>query len=217
MGHATNLAVLLDVTLEKAAELPLHSHTTLEWGRAVLADPIALLVDHAFLEKKAANNAMELMTHWPTDWFPGWVEAMTGVARDEAAHLAQVIRLLIRRGGRLGRIHKNPYANALRILTRKGEAAEIVDRLIVSALIELRSCERFGVLAAASDDAELAAFYRALFASEMGHYKLFLKLALKIGPRATTEARWEQMLASEARILAEQPPGPRIHSGHGSL
>jgi tRNA-(ms[2]io[6]A)-hydroxylase len=176
-----------------------------------------LLVDHAFLEKKAANNAMELMTHWPNDWFPGWVEAMTGVARDEAAHLAQVIRLLIRRGGRLGRIHKNPYANALRILTRKGEAAEIVDRLIVSALIELRSCERFAVLSTASDDTELAAFYRALFASEMGHYKMFLKLALKIGPKVAVEARWEQLLAAEARILDEQPPGPRIHSGYASL
>ena len=180
----------------------------------MLADPIALLVDHAFLEKKAANNAMELMTHWPNDWFPGWVEAMTGVARDEAAHLAQVIRLLIRRGGRLGRIHKNPYANALRILTRKGEAAEIVDRLIVSALIELRSCERFAVLSAASDDAELAAFYHALFASEMGHYKLFLKLACKVGPKAAVETRWEEMLAAEARILDEQTPGPRIHSGY---
>lgn len=205
------------MTLDKAATLPLHLRTPIEWGRAVLADPIALLSDHAFLEKKAANNALELMTHWPSDWFPGWVEAMTGVARDEAAHLAQVIRLLIRRGGRLARVHKNPYANALRMLTRKGEAAEIVDRLFVSALIELRSCERFAVLAASSDDAELAAFYRALFTSEMGHYKLFLKLAHKIGPRAATEARWEQMLAEEARILAQQAPGPRIHSGLGGL
>ena len=126
--------------------LPLHSRTPIEWGRAVLADPIPLLVDHAFLEKKAANNAMELMTHWPDDWFPGWVETMTGVARDEAAHLAQVVRLLMRRGGRLERKHKNPYANALRLLVRKGEPVEIVDRLLVSALIELRSCERFGVL-----------------------------------------------------------------------
>ena len=205
------------MTLDKAATLPLHSRTPIEWGRAVLADPIALLSDHAFLEKKAANNALELMTHWPSDWFPGWVEAMTGVARDESAHLAQVIRLLIRRGGRLERVHKNPYANALRMLTRRGEAAEIVDRLFVSALIELRSCERFAVLAASSDDAELAAFYSALFTSEMGHYKLFLKLAHKIGPKAATEARWEQMLAAEARILAEQPPGPRIHSGHGGM
>jgi tRNA-(ms[2]io[6]A)-hydroxylase len=202
--------------LDEAAELPLHSRTPIEWGRAVLADPLALLADHVFLEKKAANNAMELMTHWPSDWFPGWVEAMTGVARDEAAHLAQVIRLLIRRGGRLERVHKNPYANALRMLVRKGEAAEIVDRLFVAALIELRSCERFAVLAAASDDAELAAFYRALFASERGHYKLFLKLAYKMGPKAAVEARWEHMLAAEARILAGQPPGPRIHSGHGA-
>jgi tRNA 2-(methylsulfanyl)-N6-isopentenyladenosine37 hydroxylase len=210
-------ALLLDVTLDKAAALPLHSRTPIEWGRAVLADPLALLADHVFLEKKAANNAMELMTRWPSDWFPGWVEAMAGVARDEAVHLAQVIRLLIRRGGRLERIHKNPYANALRMLVRKGQAAEIVDRLFVSALIELRSCERFAVLAAASDDAELAAFYGALFASEMGHYKLFLKLAHKIGPKAAAEARWEQMLAVEARILADQPPGPRIHSGYGQL
>jgi tRNA-(ms[2]io[6]A)-hydroxylase len=202
-------------SLDKAASLPLHSHTPIEWGHAALSDPIALLVDHAFLEKKAANNAMELMTHWPSDWFPGWVEAMTGVARDESAHLAQVVRLLIRRGGRLGRVHKNPYANALRMLTRRGEATEIVDRLFVSALIELRSCERFAVLSSASGDAELAAFYHALFASEMGHYKLFLKLAHKIGPKAATEARWEQMLAAEARILAEQLPGPRIHSGCG--
>ncbi len=205
------------MTLDQAATLPLHSRTPIEWGRAALADPIALLSDHAFLEKKAANNALELMTHWPSDWFPGWVEAMTGVARDESAHLAQVIRLLIRRGGRLERVHKNPYANALRMLARRGEAAEIVDRVFVSALIELRSCERFAVLAASSDDAELAAFYSALFTSEMGHYKLFLKLAHKIGPKAATEARWEQMLAAEARILAEQPPGPRIHSGHGGI
>src|SRR5437667_8138856 len=68
--------------------LPLHSRTPIEWGTAVLADPIPLLIDHAFLEKKAATNAMELLTRWPEDWLDGWVEAMTAVARDEAAHLA---------------------------------------------------------------------------------------------------------------------------------
>jgi tRNA-(ms[2]io[6]A)-hydroxylase len=203
------------LSIAASLELPLYSRTPLAWGRSVLADPLALLGDHAFLEKKAANNAMELMTYWPGDWLAGWVESMTSVARDEAAHLAQVIRILIRRGGRLPRVHKNSYANSLRLLVRKGEAAEIIDRLFVSALIELRSCERFAVLAEASEDAELSAFYGALHASEMGHYKLFLKLAHKIGPKAATAARWEQMLAAEARILAEQPPGPRIHSGWG--
>lgn len=191
--------------------LPLRSRTPVEWARAVLADPIALLIDHAFLEKKAANNAMELMTRWPDDWTPGWVETMTGVARDEAAHLAQVTRLLMKRGGRLARVHKNPYANALRALVRKGGSADTIDRLLVSALIELRSCERFGLLALESDDAELAALYRALFSSERGHYRVFLKLAQKID--ASAAARWEEMLDAEARTLGEQPAGVGMHSG----
>jgi tRNA-(ms[2]io[6]A)-hydroxylase len=171
-------------------------------------------MDHAFLEKKAANNALELMTQWPTDWVPGWVETMTSIARDEAAHLAQVSRILMRRGGRLERCHKNPYANALRLLVRRGESNQILDRLFVSALIEVRSCERFAVLAAASEDEELARFYAGLFASELGHYQVFLKLAQKIGRRAETETRWQELLAAEAEIVAHQPPGPRIHSGY---
>jgi tRNA 2-(methylsulfanyl)-N6-isopentenyladenosine37 hydroxylase len=194
----------------------LCTQTPLEWGSSVLAQPLALLVDHAFLEKKAANNAMELMTRWPNEWVDGWVETMTAVARDETAHLAQVTRLLFKRGGRLERIHKNPYANELRLLlVRKGQAGEILDRLLVSALIEARSCERFGVLAKASEDAELAAFYQALFFSELGHYKVFLRLAGKIAGRKTADTRWQEMLVAEAKILAAQAPGPRIHSGLG--
>jgi tRNA-(ms[2]io[6]A)-hydroxylase len=123
------------------------------------------------------------------------------------------VRILTRRGGRLDRIHKNPYANSLREMVRKGEATEILDRLLVAALIEARSCERFAVLAAASEDAELASFYQALYSSELGHYKIFLKLACKIGRREVVEVRWQEMLAAEARILAQQPAGPRIHSG----
>lgn len=197
--------------------LPLLSVTPPEWAHSVLQDPIALLIDHAFLEKKAANNAMDMMTRWPGEWLPGWVETMTNVARDEAAHLAQVTRILTRRGGRLCRIHKNPYANALRALVRKGEIGDTLDRLLVSAMIELRSCERFSVLAANSQDAELAAFYNALYSSELGHYKVFLKLAQKGAGKAEADARWHEMLEAEARILAAQPPGPRIHSGIPNL
>jgi tRNA-(ms[2]io[6]A)-hydroxylase len=199
--------------LDKLDKLPLHSRTPVEWARAVLADPIRLLIDHAFLEKKAATNALELLTRWPGEWMDGWVETMTGVARDEAAHLAQVTRILLRRGGRLDRVHKNPYANSLRLLVRKGDPGEILDRLLVSAVIEVRSCERFAVLAAASSDAELAAFYEALFSSEFGHYRVFLELARKMADRAAVEARWQQLLATEAEILARQEAGPRIHSG----
>lgn len=183
-------------------------------------DPVALLADHAFLEKKAAINAMELMVRWPGEWTPGWVETLTGIARDEAAHLAQTVRLLTRRGGRLARGHRTPYAQALRLLVRKGATPELLDRLLVSALIEARSCERFGLLAAAAEesDPDLAAFYKALYSSEMGHYKTFLKLAAKAAgkdaPRKEeVNSRWLQLLAAEARIIEEQEPGPRIHSG----
>jgi len=204
--------------LAKLEELPLHSHTPIEWGRAVLAHPIALLIDHAFLEKKAATNALDLLTRWPNDWTEGWVETITGIARDEAAHLAQVMRILLRRGGRLDRVHKNSYANSLRELVRKGGAAEVLDRLLVSALIEARSCERFAVLAAAAADTEtcdeeLASFYQALHSSEFGHYRVFLKLAVKVAGKPEVEARWQQMLGLEAQILARQAAGPRIHSG----
>jgi tRNA-(ms[2]io[6]A)-hydroxylase len=191
------------------AELPLRSRTPLEWALGVLSDPISLLIDHAFLEKKAANNAMELMTRWPDDWTPGWVETMTGIARDEAAHLAQVARLLMKRGGRLSRGHKSPYSNALRSLVRSGSPNEIVDRLLVSALIELRSCERFALLADTSQDAELAGFYKALFASERGHYRVFLKLAYKVAARDEVKDRWERMLEWEARISGGAAGGRR--------
>jgi tRNA-(ms[2]io[6]A)-hydroxylase len=199
---------------ELVRTLPLHTWTPLTWAESVLTDPINLLIDHAILEKKAANNAMDMLTRWPDDFVPGWVETMVSVARDEASHLSQVVRILGRRGGRLNRKHQNYYASELRLLVRKGQPYEAIDRLFVSALIEARSCERFSVLAEAADhDPELADFYKALFSSELGHYKIFLKLAYKLGDREELDARWQQMLAREAEILAAQTPGPRIHSG----
>lgn len=207
---------MTSAVLEKVDTLPLHSRTPLSWGHFVLSEPLALLTDHAFLEKKAANNAMDMLTRWPDEWVPGWIETMTAVARDEAAHLAQVTRILLRRGGRLGRSHTNPYATGLRRMVRKGQLGDTIDRLFVSALIEARSCERFAVLseaAAATEDEELAAFYRALYASELGHYTVFINLARKIAPAEEVEKRWQELLAAEANLLAEQLPGPRMHSG----
>ncbi|MDX2268290.1 MAG: tRNA-(ms[2]io[6]A)-hydroxylase [Bryobacter sp.] len=198
-----------------ANELPLHSQTPLAWGEAVLADTLPLLSDHAILEKKAAANALELLTRWPFDYVPGWVETMTGVARDETVHLAQVTRLLFRRGGQLEKGHTNPYAKALRGLVRPGGIDEAIDRLLVSSLIEVRSCERFAVLAqaAADTDPELAKFYDRLYKSEFGHYTTFLNLAQKLAEPEEVLARWQTLLAEEAAILARQKPGPRMHSG----
>src|SRR4051812_34240593 len=122
-------------------ELPLRYQTPPAWAREVLRRPLELLNDHAHLEKKAAANALELVNRYPEPTPPEhWVEAMTAIARDEVEHLAVVCRMLARRGGRLTRQHSNPYASALRGLVRMGQVpAELVDRLMVSALIEGRS------------------------------------------------------------------------------
>jgi tRNA-(ms[2]io[6]A)-hydroxylase len=198
----------------KDAALPLRYVTPATWAAAVLADPLALLNDHAHLEKKAATNALELLNRWPEPRPPeNWVAAMTAVARDEVEHLAVVSRLLARRGGRLTKSHSNPYASALHKLVRKGLGPEeLVDRLMISSLIEARSCERFKLLAEACPDAELAKLYKGLWASEHGHYLSFLQLAEQIQPAEAVATRWDEMLDLEAQIIQQQDEGPRMHS-----
>lgn len=200
----------------KDADLPLRCATPPAWAAGVLARPLELLNDHAHLEKKAASNALELLNRWPEPSPPeNWVAAMTAVARDEVEHLAVVCRLLARRGGRLTKQHRNPYANELRALVRKGEGpGELVDRLMISALIEARSCERFKLLAeAAGEDRELSKLYAGLWASEHGHYRTFLQLAEEVEESHKVGRRWEEMLEAEARIIRRQEPGPRMHGG----
>jgi tRNA-(ms[2]io[6]A)-hydroxylase len=213
-----------EMNVEESQEeaLPLKSFTPDSWARLALAEPLTLLNDHAWLEKKAAANALELLNRWPGKEAPeAWVSVLTGIAKDETIHLAQVTRILARRGGQLSRTHSNSYANRLRLLVRKGQGTlELLDRLLVSALIELRSCERFHVLAMAATDVdhELASLYKTLWTSEMGHYHVFLKLAsgvLKKKPEVVEE-RWQQMLTDEAKILLSEPSGPRMHSGFDS-
>lgn len=197
------------------ADLPLTYQTPAQWAKGVLERPLELLNDHAHLEKKAAANALELLNRWPEPNPPeNWVAAMTAVARDEVEHLALVCRILARRGGKLSRQHRNEYANQLRMLVRKGAGPdELVDRLMISALIEARSCERFALLGESTDDAELRKLYRGLWASEHGHYKTFIQFAEDVQQAKLVHRRWEEMLEEEARIIAHQEPGPRMHSG----
>ena len=97
---------------------------------------------------------------------------------------------------------------------RKGQGpAELIDRLMISALIEARSCERFHLLALLCKDVELAKLYQGLWASEHGHYRTFIQLAEQILPPDIVAARWQQMLDSEARLIRMQLPGPRMHGG----
>lgn len=196
-------------------DLPLRHTTPATWAPVVLEDPLALLNDHAHLEKKAATNALELLNRWPEPNPPeNWVTAMTAVARDEVEHLAVVSRILARRGGRLTKSHANPYAADLHKLVRRGKGTEeLVDRLMISSLIEARSCERFKLLAEACTDKELAKLYKGLWASEHGHYLSFIQLAQQVMPERAVAKRWGEMLDEESRIIRRQPPGPRMHSG----
>lgn len=206
-----------------AIELPLRYTTPSDWAQKVLAKPLALLNDHAHLEKKAATNALDLLNRWPghedagpdeKDFSMQWVRAMTAVAKDESDHLGIVLRLLVRRGGRFTRSHRNPYAAALHQLVRMGQGPrEVMDRLLISALIEARSCERFELLAQQSEDRELAKLYGGLSASERGHYAVFVQLAREMPGSTDVEKRWDDMLDAEAKIIAEQPEYAGMHSG----
>jgi len=195
-------------------DLPLLAKTPDTWAIQALRDPMALLNDHAHLEKKAAANALELLNRWPEPNPPEeWVTQMTAVASDEVEHLRVVCRIIARRGARLTRSHANPYASELHKLVRRGKGTdEIIDRLMISSLIEARSCERFFLLIDACEDAELSKLYKGLWASEHGHYLVFIQLAEQIQPASAVADRWKFMLEEESAILKRQTPGPRMHS-----
>jgi tRNA 2-(methylsulfanyl)-N6-isopentenyladenosine37 hydroxylase len=194
---------------------PALTRTPEAWAATASSDIPALLSDHAWLERKAAANALDLLGRWPAPSAAGrWVRTLTGIARDETRHLQAVCRLLAARGGTLPRSHRNAYASALHALVRRGQGPlELLDRLLVSALIEARSCERFERLAAHAEDAALAAFYRGLIASEAGHYLAFLALAEDVLDGAQCRARWIELVAAETRIVAADRAGPRVLSG----
>src|SRR5438874_8894180 len=201
---------------ENDEDLPLRYATPPRWAAQALSAPLELLNDHAHLEKKAATNALELLNRWPEPRPPeNWVTAMTAIARDEVEHLATVTRILARRGGKLSKSHGNTYASELHKLVRRGSGTEeLVDRLMISALIEARSCERFKLLGDVVEaDDELKKLYRGLWASEHGHYRTFIQLAEQILPEKVVAKRWSEMLDAEAVLIQRQTPGPRMHSG----
>lgn len=185
----------------------------------MMQDPVALLNDHAHLEKKAATNALDMLSRWPTSPPPKtWIKSMVAIAKDETDHLYTVVSYLESLGGSLTKHHKNTYANDLhRTCVRVGEGPlEHVDRLLVSAMIELRSCERFKVLGEAAEKlglSKLQKLYQGLWASEQGHFNIFLAMAYELHPRHDVEARWQWVVAQEKDIIARQPLAIAVHSG----
>jgi len=196
--------------------IPLRTLTPDQWADEALSDARAFLADHAHLERKAASNALGIFQRWPDGLSDPvrWTRALSDIARDETRHLGQVLRLLAARGGTLPRHHANPYANDLQKVVRAGQGPdELVDRLLISSLIEARSCERFEVLSRVARDVELAQFFAGLLRSENGHFATFLRLARLVRPASSVTARWNELLDLEATVIAAQPRGCRVHSG----
>jgi tRNA-(ms[2]io[6]A)-hydroxylase len=138
--------------------------------------------------------------------------AMTEIVNEELDHFHQVLDLLRRRGVRFRRIKPGPYGRQLNDLVSKQEPQRAVDRLLVAALIEARSCERFSLLRDHLPDRELAEFYGGLFESEARHHSTYVRLARMFADQRQVEQRLEELAAAEARILAERHPLPRMHS-----
>ena len=189
--------------------LALRSSTDRAWAERVLAEPIELLVDHAHCEKKAAGMAVNLVFRYAQHDF--LLEPLSRLAREELVHFEQVLALLRRRGHGLRILRPSPYAGRLRRATRSHEPDRLLDTLLCGALIEARSCERFGLLAEVADDPELREFYRGLLASEARHHGVYVELARRLAPDEAAP-RLAELAEVEAEVLAALAPETRMHA-----
>lgn len=191
--------------------LHLLQPTDPSWLDAVAADLDGLLEDHAHCELKAAQSALALVGRFGAE-APEIVEPLSRLAREETAHFQQVHEHLEARGATLGRVEGNGYVKGLMRLARMDhrESPVLLDKLLVSAFIEARSCERFKLLAEGLADEGLASFYRGLMAAEARHFALFRGLAeQRFGAQA--RRRLEVLADREAEVARELPLGPRVH------
>jgi tRNA-(ms[2]io[6]A)-hydroxylase len=190
--------------------LNLHSPSPDRWLRQVSDHLDELLIDHAHCEKKAAGTAMNLLFAYVDNL--AVCRAMTEIVQEELSHFHLVLDLLSRRGIRFHRIRPSRYGDRLRVLVSKLEPQRAVDRLLVAALIEARSCERFGLLRDRLPDAELAGFFGSLFESEARHHSTYVRLAKEFAAEDTVHRRLEELASAEAAIIAEGDDVPRVHS-----
>lgn len=187
----------------------LVTQTDPRWIEVALSDLDATLIDHAHCEKKAAATALKLIADYPDQ--AQMVRKLAKLAQEELRHFFSVMAVLAKRGLPLTRDPGDPYAQALLAEVRSHEPHRQLDRLLVCALIEARSCERLTLLGEALPAGSLQDLYRRLATAEAGHRHLFVELAtFQFGPRLA-EARLFDLAAVEARLLGTLPLAPRVH------
>jgi tRNA-(ms[2]io[6]A)-hydroxylase len=193
--------------------LRLARRTPATWAPCAAVDLPALLSDHAHCELKAAASAMSLLRHHAGR--PGLVAALAPLVREEFDHFQRVLRELERRGEALRPDRPSPYASGL--LAAAGAPRRRADgclrSLLVAALVELRSHERFVALLECPAAASLYALLAPLAEAEARHGETFLELACGVAPRPEVEAVFHALAQAEADVLDRAPPGPRVHSG----
>lgn len=179
------------------------------WVSAALEHPEILLIDHAHCEKKAAATALNLMFRYVDK--VDLLNKMSRLAREELRHFEQVLAIMVKRGVEYTHLSPSRYAAQLRKLIRTHEPARLVDTLIVGALIEARSCERFEKLAPYLDD-ELAKFYLSLLKSESRHFQDYLILAIEAADEPIDE-RVVLFTEKEKELVLTLDDEFRFHSG----
>jgi len=183
-----------------------------EWVEQALKHQDIMLIDHANCEKKAAGTAMNLMYRYVDNF--ELLNKMSRLAREELRHFEQVIAIMEARGIAYPQIQASRYAAKMRKPIRTHEPARLVDTLIVGAIIEARSCERFNKLAPFLDD-ELKKFYLSLLKSEARHYQDYLGLA-ESAAQESIEDRVQLFLQLDKELMLEPDTEFRFHSGKPS-
>ena len=191
--------------------LGLQFETKTSWAEIAKDDLQQILTDHAFLEQKAASNAVSLIINYSEE--TALVKEMSTIAIEEMQHFKMVHLLMVKRGMVLGREQKNDYAIRLQKFFKKTKdrTEALIQRLLVAALIEARSCERFKVFSENMEDEELSKFYNNLMISEANHYTIFLKFAREYQDREIVDKKWNALVAFEAEMMKERGKLAKIH------
>ena len=197
---------------EGLTKLGLRLPTDPRWVDLAEKDLEEILTDHAYCEQKAATACISLIQQYPDK--KELVKELAPVVTEEWGHFRMVLAELEKRNLHLGRQRKDEYVNALLKFQKKGGARDeqLVDRLLICALIEARSCERFRLLSLHIADENLKSFYHKLMVSEAGHYRMFIDLATLYGDKEKVQKRWNEYLVHEAEIMKELDlRGDRMH------
>ncbi len=181
-----------------------------QWIQNALDNQSLLLLDHANCEKKAASTALNLMFRYVGDF--DMMHKMSRLAREELRHYEQVMQIMEKRNIAYEQITPGRYAGELRKIVRTHEPARYIDTLIIGAIIEARSCERFAKLAPHLDE-ELQTFYLSLLKSESRHYQDYLKLAKRAADGKDISARIHEFLEIEKALVMSEDEDFRFHSG----